>query len=106
MPFDTGTSTVASAGTRRQIVLDLDANAHVRARSRILAIEITPRSGNTGASMYFGRVTVSSSYGRQILKGVSKKFTFEPSTETFDVFYLDADSNGDLADFVVFFEGG
>ena len=56
--------------------------------------------------MYFGRVTVSSSYGVQILKGVSKKFTFEPSTETFDVFYLDADSNGDLADFVVIFEGG
>ena len=108
MPIDAGTVTVAAAGTAKQLSSGLSANDSVRARSRILWIEIHPRSDNSGAKSYFGRSTVSSTYGREILKGIGEKFTFGtesgPLTELFNVFYVDSDTNGDEVDFVVAYE--
>ena len=108
MRIDMGTVTVASAGTARQLSAGMSASASVRARSRVLWIEIHPRSDNTGAKSYFGRSNVSSTYGREILKGVGEKFTFGTErvslTELFNTFYVDSDTNGDEIDFVVAYE--
>ncbi len=74
--FDTGTVTVNAGGTRELITGDLSSTSTVRATNNILSIEITPRSDNTGAAMYFGTVSVTTSYGSRILKGVSKFINF------------------------------
>ena len=101
---DAGTVTVTTAGTAVRITTSVPSTPiKVRASDVILALEVTPRSGNTGASMYIGNSGVSSSDGVQILKGVSKKINFEPGGDRFNTWYIDADSGGDKADWVVLF---
>ena len=99
MAFDAGTVTVG--GTAERITGDLASDAIVRASTRILSIEITPRSTNSGAAMYVGTSGVSTTYGKRILKGVSHTINFEPTTEKFSNIYMAADGGADKADWTV-----
>ena len=106
MAFDAGTVTVNTGGTAEQITSDLASTAVVRASLRIISIEITPRPSNTGDAMYVGTSSVTTSYGKRIPKGASHTINFEPTTEKFSNIYMDADSGGDKADWVVIFQTG
>ena len=97
--LDTGTVTVSSGAKR--ITADLKTDATVRSGDHISSIEITPRSDNIGAAMYFGRSNVTTAYGSRILKGVSKTINLDEGADAFSTFYMASDSGDDKADWVV-----
>ncbi len=97
--LDTGSVTVSTAGTRVQVTSSLS-SSRVRATDKITSIEISPRSNNSGAAMYFGTGNVSSTMGRRILKGDSITVSLEGGDD-FSQFYVDSDGNGDIADWTV-----
>lgn len=101
MPYDSGTLTIGTPGTALQLSSSLVSNAIVRASQKIISLEVTPREGNSGVSMYLGTVGVSNTNGRQILKGVSHSVNLDPTTMKFSNWYADADSGGDEIDWEV-----
>ncbi len=96
-----GSVTVAASGTAVQITTSIVTGARVRPTDTIFTLEVTPRDTNTGDAMYFGDSKVSTTYGSRVKKGVAKKLGFEPGRDKFSEWYADADSGGDIADWVV-----
>ncbi len=107
--IDAGTVTVTSAGTAVQISTSIASGARVRASEKIAVLEVTPRATNTGDAMYLGSSNVSTTYGVRIPKGSSKSISLTgilgltegTGRDAFNQFYMDADSPGDKADWVV-----
>jgi hypothetical protein len=89
--FDTGTTDVPSAGTAVQLSNTLD---------RVIWIRVSARTGISGA-VYFGRSDVSSSNGYELSANDHLEIDFRPGSEAFNVFYVDASTNGNDLDWAV-----
>lgn len=101
--FDVMSITVSSSGTPQQLVASLKTNSLVRASgatSRITAIEITPRSANSGAAMYWGRSNMTKTYGSTLPKGIAKSIDFDGGVINAADIWMDCDTDGDVADVV------
>ena len=99
--FDTMTFTAGAAA--QQIIDDLAADSFVRATGAtqyITGMEITPRSTNSGAAMYWGRSNVTTAYGSRILKGVSKQISWDNGAINVNDIYMVGDDSTDKADIV------
>lgn len=102
MPSDMGTLAINTAGTAETLASDLDTDATVISDSRVTGIAVKARAGNAG-NVYFGRSTVSSTYGMELLPGDSYSRDYD-GTVTFGDFYGDATDTGDMMDWDVEFE--
>ena len=95
--------TFTAEGGAKAIVDDLVATSLVRSTGPtrfVTAMEIMPRSTNTGAAMYWGRSTVTTTYGSRMPKGVSKVVEWDGGAINVNDVYMVGDSGGDLADIV------
>jgi hypothetical protein len=100
---DMGSVTVSATGTAVQITSSIASGSKVRAGDVALSVEITPRATNSGAAMYVGGSNVSTTYGKRVAKGDSYTVNCEPGGDKFNTLYVDADTNGDIADWTVVF---
>ncbi len=101
MPFDGGTSTISSAGTRETLANDLVAANVVIADSRIMSITVIGDQDNTG-DVFFAGPAVASGVGVRLEPGDSFSKDFDGGP-TFDEFYGDADTAGDKINWAVEF---
>jgi hypothetical protein len=95
--FDAGTTDVPTAGTRVQVS---------NTKNRVLIIEFHARDGNTG-NIYVGISDVSATNGRELSPGEAVAINFTGATSQsdgsvlFEVFFVDAATNGDDVDWTV-----
>lgn len=93
MPFDAGTTDVPTAGVRVQIS---------NTKDKVLSIMVAAPTGN-GGGVAFGRADVSMTNGLTLLPGDSFTADFGQYGRSvlFEVFYVDAATNGNDVEWAV-----
>ena len=94
MRIDLDTTDIPTAGTRVRISNTTD---------KVKQISVAGRPTNVG-NIFFGLSDVSSTKGWLLRPGDSYTFDFKEGSVLFSVFYVDAATNGDDADWAVILE--
>ena len=97
MIFDSGTTTVATAGTEVQIS---------NTTNKVRWIQVKALAANSGIA-YFGVSDISATNGYELSAGNEVEINFgdQGGTVPFSVFYVDAATNNDKVSWVVILDG-
>jgi hypothetical protein len=97
MIFDSGTTTVSTAGTEQQIS---------NTTNKVRWIKVKALAANSGIS-YLGVADVSATNGYELSAGneIELNFTESGGSVPFSVFYVDVASDGDKVCWVVMLDG-